>query len=67
MNIIKILRLSKGLSLRQLANKSGLSHQTIKNIEDDINSPTIGSLKKIFKALDKEDLLRQGVIYAENE
>ncbi len=64
MSHLKELRLSKGFSLRKLAKLSKLSHQQIKNIEDGINSPSMVNLMKIYKALDQEHLLSEGVINA---
>ena len=64
MSHLRDLRLSKGLSLRKLADKSGISHQQIKNIEDGINSPSMVNLMKIYKALEVENLLSKGVLDA---
>jgi len=66
MSHLRDLRKSKGLSLRQLANKSGISHSQIKNIEDGVHSPSMVNLMKIYKALDEDVLLKKGVIDAEN-
>jgi len=50
--IIKKLRLEKGLTIRELASKTGLSVGFLSNVERDINSPTISSLAKICQALE---------------
>jgi len=48
---IKRIRMSKNLSLRELASKAGLSATSLSNIEKNMNSPTLESLAKICDAL----------------
>jgi transcriptional regulator with XRE-family HTH domain len=61
--IIKSLRSKKGLSLRELSNRSGLSSNAISKIERGENSPTVSSLHKIAFALEVQitDLFRQDI------
>ena len=49
---LKKLRLKKGLTIKDLADKTGLSTGFLSNTEHNINSPSISSLSKICKALD---------------
>ena len=49
---LKRLRLAKKMTIKALAEKTGLSVGLISNVEHDINSPTISSLQKICEALD---------------
>jgi len=60
---IKSLRSKKGLSLRELSDRSGLSFNAISKIEREENSPTVASLHKIASALDVHisDLFRQAI------
>jgi transcriptional regulator with XRE-family HTH domain len=51
---MKLLRLSKNMTIKRLAQKTGLSVGFISNVERDINSPTISSLQKICRALDTD-------------
>jgi len=50
-NKIKLARKEAGLTQEQLANEIGLSRVTINNIEKNKYSITLGTLKKISKAL----------------
>lgn len=50
----KLLRLSKNMTIKKLATKTGLSVGFISNVERDVNSPTISSLQKICQALDTD-------------
>lgn len=49
---IKMLRISKNMTIKQLAEKTDMSIGFISNIERDINSPTVSALQKICAALD---------------
>ncbi|SDN57782.1 cupin domain-containing protein [Vreelandella arcis] len=49
---LRQLRLSKRMSLRALAERSGLSHPFISSIEKDTGNPSISSLKRILDNLD---------------
>jgi len=49
---LKILRLRKGFTQKQLADKSGLTQSTISNLEKETKDPSIFTLEKIAKALD---------------
>ena len=51
---IKLLRLSKNMTIKKLATRTGLSVGFISNVEHDVNSPTISSLHKICQALDTD-------------
>ena len=42
----------RGLSLRQLGERSGVSYVTIQRIEADALSPTVATLEKLADALD---------------
>ena len=48
---LKVLRVSKGLSQRQLADASGVANSMISMVEQDRSSPSIASLKKILDGL----------------
>ena len=51
---IMALRKSKGYSLKEVADRSGLSEAVISQIEDDVVSPPIATLLKISKILGAE-------------
>ena len=51
---IKLLRLSRNMTIKKLSAKTGLSVGFISNVERDVNSPTISSLQKICQALDTD-------------
>ncbi|ATW27026.1 cupin domain-containing protein [Candidatus Formimonas warabiya] len=51
-DILKRVRVEKGLTIRELAARTGLSVGFLSNVERDINSPTISSLAKICEALE---------------
>lgn len=51
MNKLKQIRLSKGYSLRKLELKSGVSRQTVANIEKGRGVPTELTLYRLAKAL----------------
>lgn len=44
-------RLERGLTLEQLADRTGLSRSYLSNVERDVNSPTINTLRTIVDAL----------------
>lgn len=44
-------RLEQGLTLEQLADRTGLSRSYLSNVERDVNSPTINTLRTIVDAL----------------
>ncbi|WP_411146933.1 cupin domain-containing protein [Streptomyces sp. x-80] len=44
-------RLERGLTLERLAEKTGLSRSYLSNVERDVNSPTINTLRTIVEAL----------------
>ena len=48
---LKQLRVAKKLTIKDLADKTGLSGGFISNVERGVNSPTISSLQKICQAL----------------
>ncbi|QJQ94458.1 MULTISPECIES: cupin domain-containing protein [Halomonadaceae] len=50
-NRLKQLRLSRGLSQRELAKRAGVTNSTISLIEQNSVSPSVSSLKKILDAL----------------
>ena len=54
MIIIKIwqARDKRGLSLRELANMTGICKSTLSNIENGVYSPTLDKLEKIANALE---------------
>ncbi|MFK0296361.1 cupin domain-containing protein [Streptomyces sp. NPDC090442] len=45
-------RLERGLTLEKLAEQTGLSRSYLSNVERDINSPTVNTLRTIVEALD---------------
>lgn len=51
MNKLKQIRLTKGYSLRKLEMKSGVTRQTVSNIEKGRNVPTELTLHRLAKAL----------------
>lgn len=51
---IKLLRISKNMTIKQLAQKTDMSIGFISNIERDVNSPTVSALQKICLALDTD-------------
>ncbi|MEC9488896.1 MAG: cupin domain-containing protein [Halanaerobium sp.] len=51
-NKLKKLRLDKDLTLQELARKTGLSTSFISQVERELTSPSLSSLKKITDALD---------------
>ncbi|MFH1539670.1 MAG: cupin domain-containing protein [bacterium] len=51
---IKKLRKEKGCSLQELAEKSGFSSALLSQIENHLESPPLGTLSKIARALDVE-------------
>ncbi|OHV08640.1 cupin domain-containing protein [Kushneria phosphatilytica] len=48
---LRALRLAKGLSIRELARLSGVTHASISLIERDRHSPSVSSLKRILDCL----------------
>ncbi|GAB3288733.1 cupin domain-containing protein [Parasphingorhabdus pacifica] len=48
---IRDARLSRSLTLEQLAKRTGLSRSYLSNVERNVNSPTIGSLRTILDAV----------------
>ncbi|MGL4865175.1 MAG: helix-turn-helix domain-containing protein [Cetobacterium sp.] len=58
---IKLLRKDRGLSIKELSEKTGLSVGFISNLERDINSPSIANLQLICQVLDISliDLLKE--------
>ena len=56
---IKELRKKKGLTQRDLSEKSGLSLRTIQRIENDENKPSVYSLRKIGEVLNHRFNLKQ--------
>ncbi|MGL5779610.1 helix-turn-helix domain-containing protein, partial [Cetobacterium sp.] len=58
---IKNLRKDRGLSIKELSEKTGLSVGFISNLERNINSPSIANLQLICKVLDISliDLLKE--------
>ena len=56
---IKELRKKKGLTQRDLSEKSGLSLRTIQRIENDENKPSVYSLRKIGEVLNHKFNLKQ--------
>ncbi len=70
---IRSLRASQGLSLRLLAQRSGLSTNAISLIERGQNSPTVSSLHQLATALEVpitaffEDVREQATVYVRRE
>jgi transcriptional regulator with XRE-family HTH domain len=51
---VRALRESKRYSLRGLARRAGVSHETLRGIERGSSSPTIATIEKIAVSLDTE-------------
>lgn len=51
---VRALRKRKGLSLRQLAEHSGLSPSFVSSLERSLNSPSVASLQRLAAALDSD-------------
>lgn len=51
-DLIKRLRIEKGYSINEFAEKTGFSTVQIKNIESNRNKPRVFNLNKIAEALD---------------
>src|SRR4051794_122645 len=51
-NVLRRTRAEAGLTLRQLAEKSGLAAETLSRLENNRRKPTFGTLAKIAQALD---------------
>lgn len=51
METLKNKRSELGLSYRELAQRTGLSAQTLWNIENGVNSPNLNSLRSIARGL----------------
>lgn len=49
---IKVIRQKKGMSLRELANRSGIGKSTIFDIEQEDNNPTINTVLSLAEALE---------------
>ena len=72
---LRALRLARGLSIRELARRSEISHVSISLIERGRHSPSVSSLKTILDALDTTlsaffsdaALLNRAVVYRANE
>ena len=50
--VLKEEREKRGLSLKMLAKKSGISRQTISYVEQEVQSPSLDTLLRITSALD---------------
>jgi len=50
--VLKEEREKRGLSLKMLANKSGIARQTISYVEQEVQSPSLDTLLRITSALD---------------
>ena len=48
---IKVIRQSRGLSQRELAEKAGISREYVWRLEQAKQDPTLGTLEKIARAL----------------
>ena len=56
--IVKTARKRKGLTMRQLADKSGVSLPTIWNIENAKHTPTLDVLLALMRAMDYEMIFK---------
>ena len=52
--IIKTARTRRGLSMKQLSEKSGISVQSIWNIEKEKTNPTMDTMLTLMRAMDYE-------------
>lgn len=52
MNILKRLRAEKGLTLRQLAEKSGVNVNTIQYLETEQTNARVGTIARLSNALE---------------
>lgn len=50
-NVIKEIRKSKGMTMKQVSNISGVSESAISRYENDSRTPTIGVYLRILEAL----------------
>ena len=50
--IVKTARLRKGLTMKQLSEKSGVTQQTIWNIENAKTNPTMDKMLALMRAMD---------------
>lgn len=53
-NIVKEIRIERGMSVSELARRTGLSRTAIFNIENGISNPLATTMYAISLALDKE-------------
>jgi transcriptional regulator with XRE-family HTH domain len=51
-NVLRVVRTKAGLTQRQLAEKAGVPHSTIANIESGSRQPTHPTMAKILAAVD---------------
>ena len=58
-NIIRECRRFRRLTQRQLADRSGVSRQTIWNVEQDNNNTTLYTFEKLLEAMDFEVTIRE--------
>lgn len=72
--IIKAFRLSKGMSLRELAGKAGVSPSMLSQVENNIVNPSISVLKNISTALNvpmykffQENALQENLVVRKGE
>ncbi len=52
--LIRKARIESGLTLEELAQKAGVAYQQVQRWERSGTNPTVSSLEKIFRALDKK-------------
>jgi len=52
--LIRKARIESGLTLEELAQKAGVAYQQVQRWERSGTNPTVSSLEKVFKALDKK-------------
>lgn len=57
--LITTLRVAKGWTRYKLAKEAGISWDVLRNIEEQINSPSVKTLPAIFHALDVDVIIRK--------
>ena len=50
--LLKAIRLQKGLSVRTLATRAGMSYTFLSNVENGKADPSLSTLRRLAKALD---------------
>jgi transcriptional regulator with XRE-family HTH domain len=57
-NPLRVLRKSKGWTIEELSNRSGIPMSTLSRVERGLQEPSTGTLVKLARALDLDDLAK---------